>query len=73
MKGRIGKRAVYEYVRGRRDQAQLAMDHAPGGSFELARMMGRRDAFDSLLGALEEDEITGRSTPRQSVTEEKKT
>jgi len=72
MKGQIGKRAIYEYVRDRRDQAQLAMDRAPGGSFELARMMGRRDAFDSLLGALEEDVITGRSAPRQSKPAEEK-
>ncbi len=61
MKGRIGKRAVYEYVRGRRDQAQLALDQTPSDNkLRLSRMLGRRDAFDSILGALEEDQITCR-------------
>lgn len=70
MKGRIAKRAVYEYVRGRRDQAQISMDHTSSDNkLRLSRLMGRRDAFDDLLGALEENEIPNlRSTHDSNKT-----
>lgn len=39
MKGRIGKRAVYEYVRGRRDQAQaLREDEITGPRLAKAKV-----------------------------------
>ncbi len=71
MTGRIGKRAVYEYVRGRRDQVQVSMDLIPqktsANVLQLTRLMGRRDAFEDLLSALEEDQIVPVRRPPQAI------
>lgn len=69
MTGRISKRKVWNFVRGKRDMAQVALDCTPAeDKVGMARKLGRRDAYDSLLGDLESNAIEGDRTPRATPT-----
>lgn len=44
---------LVRWATGRRDDVQRAMDGAPAGSLTLARLLGRRDAFDDIISHIE--------------------
>lgn len=67
VKGRFTKRKVRGFVRGMRDQAQVSLDCTPShNGLGMARALGRRDAFDTLLDVLDGDVIEGEPRPAKA-------